>query len=255
MSPLTVLLINLLAFLARHMLFAGAAFVTSRLGQRLGRLRRIQSEPAALRQVLREMAWSASSGVVFVAAMAVLLATAENGYTRIYTDVSEYGTAWLFASIPCILILHDAYFYWTHRWMHELRILRPAHRLHHTFHNPTSWSAFSFHPGEALIEAGILPLVAWTLPVHPLALFAFTTLMTAQSVAIHCGFERTPGRRWLTSSWWMGSRAHNDHHRGQRGNYGLYLTFWDVAMGTDVPASTAAAGSGAPISTPQLRSA
>jgi sterol desaturase/sphingolipid hydroxylase (fatty acid hydroxylase superfamily) len=237
-SLLAAALSSLLLFWLRHGVFAAVASAVSGLGRRTGILRRVQCDAPAPRTVLREVLWSSASGAIFVAVATLLVLAAERGHTRIYMDLSTYGTGWLLASIACTLLAHDAYFYWAHRAMHEWRILRPAHRLHHDFTNPTSAAAFAFHPAEALIEAAILPIVAWTIPLHPLALFAFTTLMTAQSVVIHCGFELSPHRRHLVPlpDLWMGSRAHNDHHRGQRGNYGLYLTLWDVAMGTYVPA-------------------
>jgi sterol desaturase/sphingolipid hydroxylase (fatty acid hydroxylase superfamily) len=183
--------------------------------------------------MLREAAASALSGAVFVGSMGVLLLVSQHGYTRIYHDPAAHGTAWFVASIACMLFLHDAYFYWTHRLRHESRLFWRAHRLHHAFRSPTPWAAFASSPAEALIEAGVLPLIVWTIPVHPAALFCFTSIMTAQSVALHCGFELRLGRR---RSWWMGSRAHHDHHQGVRGNYGLYTTLWDVAMGTYVEA-------------------
>ena len=229
-STAAVLLINLLVFWTRHAVFAAVAFA----GHRLGLWRRIQPGAASRSQILREIASSAVSAAVFVVAMALLLAAAARGHTRIYRDIATYGVTWFFASIACCVLVHDAYFYWTHRLMHERRAFRNAHRLHHTFTSPTPWFAFSFHPGEALIEAGVLPLIAWTIPVHPLALFLFTSIMTAQSVAIHSGLALSPvaPSTALRGGWWLGSRAHDAHHRGARGNFGLYFTLWDLSMGT-----------------------
>ncbi len=237
-STPVVLLINLVAFWLRHALFAGIASVACRAGRGIGVLRRIQATPATREQKRREIASSAMSGVVFVGVMGALMLLSEHGYTRIYHDVDTYGTGWFVGSIGCMVLIHDAYFYWTHRLRHEVELFWRAHGLHHTFTNPTSWAAFASTPAEALIEAGVLPLIVWMIPVHPAAIFCFTSLMTAQSVALHCGFELRP-RSWRGA--WMGPRAHNDHHRGVRGNYGLYTTLWDLAMGTYVGAERAIA--------------
>jgi len=238
MSAVEILAIQMLIFWARHSILAGIVGLVSLTGRALGISHRIQAQQASKEIVFREILWSVSAGVILVLAMDLVLEAAERGYTRVYFDVSSRGLPWFFTSIGCALILHDAYFYWTHRLMHDWKALRQFHGLHHRFTNPTSWSAFSFHPVETLIATGILPLVAWTIPIHPLAFFCFTTLMTAQSVMLHCGSELTPSaRRGFASGIWMRSRSHNDHHRGARGNYGLYLTLWDIAMGTLVTRS------------------
>jgi lathosterol oxidase len=50
----------------------------------------------------------------------------------------------------------------------------------------------------------------------------------------HLGFELYPKnftRHWF-GKWINTSVAHNMHHQYFTGNYGLYFTLWDRAMGT-----------------------
>ena len=55
-------------------------------------------------------------------------------------------------------LMHRRAFYWMHRFMHLPGIFKAVHKVHHLSHNPSPWAAFSFHPLEAIIEAGILPV-------------------------------------------------------------------------------------------------
>ncbi|MEQ1746359.1 MAG: sterol desaturase family protein [Saprospiraceae bacterium] len=182
----------------------------------------------------REIGYSASTALIFGATAALCFATPLREYLRLYTDVSAYSIGYLIFSVPMILFLHDTYFYWCHRLMHHPRLYRRMHLTHHRSVNPSPWCAYAFHPFEAVVEAGILPLVLFTVPLHPIAVFAFITLMLWFNVYGHLGYELFPKKvydhplgRWLNSSVY-----HNLHHERFTGNYGLYFTFWDRWMGT-----------------------
>ena len=116
--------------------------------------------------------------------------------------------------------------------------------MHHKSVNPSPWAAYAFHPAEAVLEAGIFPLILFLIPAHPVALFSFVTLMLWFNVYGHLGYELFPAKlyrhplgRWLNSSVY-----HNLHHERFTGNYGLYFTFWDRWMGTLRPDSAAKVG-------------
>src|SRR3954462_7357189 len=98
------------------------------------------------------------------------------------------------ASILAYLLLHDAYFYWTHRWMHRPRPFRLAHAVHHASRPPTAWAAMSFHPLEALTGAIVIPILVFAIPIHFGALLAVLGVMTFMGVANHLGWEIFPAR-------------------------------------------------------------
>lgn len=182
----------------------------------------------------REIGYSALTALIFGLVAALCLATPLRQHTRLYADVSEYGVAYLVGSVVFIVFLHDTYFYWMHRLMHHPGLYRHIHLVHHKSVNPSPWAAYAFHPLEALLEAGILPVILFLIPVHPIALFAFITLMLWFNVYGHLGYELFPKKlyghplgRWLNSSVY-----HNLHHERFHGNYGLYFAFWDRWMGT-----------------------
>jgi lathosterol oxidase len=100
--------------------------------------------------------------------------------------------------------------------------------------NPSPWAAFAFHPYEAIIEAGIVVVIAFIMPVHPLALALFLLFMMVYNVYGHLGYELYPNgfsRSWL-GRWINTSVNHNQHHQFYKGNYGLYFLWWDRWMGT-----------------------
>ena len=197
-------------------------------------MRKIQQRFPRRADYLREIGYSALTAVIFAIMGWLWLGTPLRGYTRLYTDMHEYGIGYLVLSVLIMLLIHDTYFYWMHRLMHHPRLYPYLHRVHHLSVNPSPWAAYAFHPAEAVIEAGILPVLLLLLPIHPLALFGFVTIMLWFNVYGHLGYELFPRRlyrhplgRWLNSSVY-----HNQHHERFHGNYSLYFTFWDRWMGT-----------------------
>lgn len=118
--------------------------------------------------------------------------------------------------------------------MHSPKLFRTMHQLHHRSVYPTAFAAYSFHPTEALVEALIVSVIIFMIPVHPLAFFIFQSFSTAYNVYGHSGrefFPRGMNAHWL-GRWVNTSTAHSMHHARGRHNYGLYFTFWDRAMNT-----------------------
>jgi len=166
-----------------------------------------------------------------------LLSMKNAGYTLIYNNLSEWGWAWFVVSLALMLVLHDAYFYWTHRLMHHPKIFRHVHLVHHSSTNPSPWAAYSFHPLEAVIEAGIFVFIVFTIPAHGLALFFFLIYMIIRNVLGHLGIEFLP-KNFLKNPWfnWHTTTTHHDlHHKHFDHNYGLYFTWWDKWLGTEHP--------------------
>jgi sterol desaturase/sphingolipid hydroxylase (fatty acid hydroxylase superfamily) len=158
--------------------------------------------------------------------------------THLYLDVSAYGWPYFCFSLVAMLFLHDAYFYWSHRLSHASKVMfRRFHRIHHQSLNPTPYADIMFHPVDALVHAGFIPLFLFTLPVHPLALGLFLATVTVVNAVGHIGYEifpyhwlSRPGLRWISQA-----TSHNLHHSKVHCNYGLYFRFWDKLCGTYHP--------------------
>ncbi|HEU4718827.1 MAG TPA: sterol desaturase family protein [Bacteroidia bacterium] len=223
-------------FFLRYLVFAGGAWLFFYvLFRRKVLFKRIQEEFPPRSKIRTEILYSLLTFVIFACVGVILAWFRRHGYTQLYFHLSDYPLWWFFLSIPLMLLLHDAWFYWTHRFMHLKKIFPLFHKVHHLSNNPSPWASFSFHPLEAVVEAGILPLIAFTLPAHPLAILIFLLMMTVMNVIGHLGYEIFPSGFTKNSitKWSNTSTHHNMHHRLVKCNYGLYFNFWDRIMGTN----------------------
>jgi Delta7-sterol 5-desaturase len=188
-------------------------------------------------QMTREFWQSLRSIIVFSVVTVLIVFAALSGWTRLYPHIDRYGWVWYFVSIGIMILMHDAYFYWTHRAMHHRALYRHFHRTHHQSLDPTPWAAYSFSPLEALVQAGIGPLIIFTLPCHPSAFAIFMLWQISFNVFGHCGYELYP--RWFLNSpigFLLNSPTHHTlHHEQFVGNFSLYFNLWDRLFGTNCP--------------------
>ena len=187
-------------------------------------------------QIRKEIAWSLASALIYGAPAGLLAWGWQTlGWTKIYSNISDYPIWWLPASVLVYLMLHDTWFYWTHRWMHRPAIYKTMHAVHHASRKPTAWTAMSFHPSESLTGAVLIPALAMVVPIHYGALLAVLTIMTVMGVTNHMGWEIAP--RWLVhgriGQWLITASHHQRHHDKYLCNFGLYFRFWDRICGTD----------------------
>ena len=187
-------------------------------------------------QIAREIRWSLASAALYgVPAGVVAWGWQERGWTRIYTDTAAFPLWYVPLSVLLYLLAHDAWFYWTHRWMHRPRLFRVAHAVHHASRPPTAWAAMAFHPWEALTGAIVIPALVLLIPIHVAALGLVLAIMTLMGATNHMGWELFP--RALVHGWpgrWLITASHHQRHHQHYGcNYGLYFRFWDRLCGTN----------------------
>lgn len=222
--------------LIRYVLVAGVAFLLFYVwrNRRLRSLK-IQANYPSRGEMRREILYSLFSLAVFSLVGVLVFLMHRAGWAKFYFDISSRGWGYFVFSTVALIFAHDAYFYWTHRLMHWKPLFPLFHRVHHLSRTPTPWAAFSFHPLEAVIEAGIFPLWILLVPTHPLAALLWLLYMTGMNVLGHCGFEILPRgftRHPLTR--WHNTSVHHDmHHQHIHCNYGLYYNIWDRLMGTN----------------------
>lgn len=225
-----------------YLLGAGAIFLLLwiLLRRRLAH-RRIDPAFPEARHLRREILFSLASMGVFALIGVALTAATLAGWTQIYLAVGEHGWFYWGASIAALLVLHDTYFYWTHRLMHHRLLFRHFHRLHHRSHNPSPWAAYAFAPSEAVVEGLFLTIASFVLPLHPGAIMLFILHQIFRNALGHSGFEIFPAswQRHPVVKWINTTSHHHLHHSKGRGNYGLYFLWWDRLMGTEHPDSAA----------------
>jgi Delta7-sterol 5-desaturase len=218
----------------RYFIIAGFAFLLFYyLLRRTMASRRMQSRFPKWKDYGRDIGYSVMTILIF-ATMASLVFIVLKPYTNLHSDFDLYGTFYFYLCFPLMLIIHDAYFYGIHRLMHHPKLFRLIHRVHHQSTNPSPWTAYAFHPLEAVLEAGIIPLIAFTLPVYQPSLGLFLLFQFFYNVYGHLGYELYPKnfqRNWF-GRWVNTGTAHNQHHEHFHGNYGLYTLIWDRVFGT-----------------------
>ena len=202
--------------------------------RRLAANRRIQNRFPRWNDYAREVGYSIGSIALFAGMAVLIFHSPLTPYSRIYWDFSAHSMVYYGFTFIAMIVAHDTYFYWMHRLMHRKQIYRYVHRVHHLSTNPSPWAAYSFHPLEALVEAAILPVLAFTFPIHVSAFGFFFLFQILYNVYGHLGYELYPkgfNRHWL-GKWINTSVHHNLHHKHFNNSYGLYFTFWDRMMGT-----------------------
>lgn len=189
------------------------------------------------RQHWMEFRQSLISHGVFIVAGVLLWAIYRLGFSQIYESISDRGVAYYVLSYFILHVLHDTYFYWTHRALHEVSWLKRHHATHHISRAPSPLAAVSFSWAEAVVQAGFYVLVSMIVPMHWSMLILFYVFVAWISVLGHAGLEFWPNSlyRFPFGFTFNSLTAHNLHHFYGRGNYALYYRFWDEVCGTGHP--------------------
>ncbi len=220
----------------RYIFFAGIAFLIFYvlLRHRLF-YKKIQRRFPRYTDYFREIGYSFLTIAIFSFIVLELLGNPSiTRHTTYYKNISDYGWVYYFLAYPLMFVMHDAYFYFTHRLMHHKRLFRWFHLVHHQSTNPSPWAAYAFHPLEAVVEAGIVVVFLFTIPIHKTHLVIFFLMMIIYNVYGHLGYELYPKgfSRSRFGKWINTSVNHNQHHQYFKGNYGLYFLYWDRLFGT-----------------------
>jgi sterol desaturase/sphingolipid hydroxylase (fatty acid hydroxylase superfamily) len=185
----------------------------------------------------REARTAALASLIYALPAAVLVHAFKNGGTALTTAApsSLLGWLWIPGAVLTLMVLQDAYFYWTHRVMHLPVFYKRTHHTHHLSKQPSSFASFAFSGWEALVAAWFVPFLGFVIPMHIAAFAVFVLIATVQAVMNHAGWEVYP-KAFLdgpVGRWLITARHHNLHHTRFSRNYGLFFRFWDRLMGTD----------------------
>ena len=235
LDPAELWLTLVIADFARFLVIVVPAFfLLWVLGRRAFRRFLVQGRYPKAQHVRREMRYSLLSGLIFGTTGVGVHLGARHGYLGVYTDVGQHGWLYFGFTVALMIVLQDAYFYWTHRAMHHPVLYKHVHRVHHLSTNPSPWAAYSFAPAEAIAHAAFVPLFVAVMPVHESVLAIFMVYMTVRNVHGHTSMEFMP-KGFIRHGFWRSHTTvthHNQHHKKFQTNFGLYFTWWDRWMGT-----------------------
>ncbi len=223
---------------ARYVIFAvGVWLVLWVLLAPVLRVRKIRDETPPARQLMTEFGCSVRSIAIFSTVGLLTFGLQRAGLLPGPKIAQAWGPIWFWVSLGLMILAHDAWFYWTHRMIHDRRLFRAFHRRHHRSNNPSPFTAYSFDLGEAAINALFVPLWMLLVPTAWPVVGLFMLHQIVRNTIGHSGYELFPatrdGRPLLA---WLTTVTHHDLHHAQAGyNYGLYFSHWDRWMGTEHP--------------------
>lgn len=230
--------IMFLAVIGRYFILSGMFHLVFHVWLReQSQNRKISRKAYPAAQFRREIGWSLVTALIFALIGALTAVAWQRGHTAVYLNFDRYGAAYFAGSILAAMFIHETYYYWLHRWMHQPKVFRWVHKVHHQSQITSAWTAFSFHPLEGLLEALILPAILFVLPMHPYAIVIHLTIMTLSAAVNHLDVEIYPEKFYdhPVGKWLIGATHHHHHHQFYRFNFGLYFTFWDKWGKTESP--------------------
>lgn len=235
--PVIVTAIFFLVISARYFLVAGIFYGIFYIWFRKKfEVRKINRKSYKKGQFRSEIRYSLISSLLFSLAGCLTLILWQKGDTKVYSATDLYGWWYLGVSLLVYMVLQETYYYWLHRWMHQPAVFKLVHRVHHDSHIASPFTAFSFHPLEAILQALVLPLLLLIIPIHYGVLLFLLVIMTFSSVINHLDIEIYPKNSYkFWSKWVIGATHHSIHHQYYKYNYGLYFTFWDRIKRTESP--------------------
>jgi Delta7-sterol 5-desaturase len=198
--------------------------------------RKIQKRRATRADITRELLQSVRSCIVYIGVTVAVVWGINMGYLQQVGP--SFGLTKDLMLLVAMILVHDAYFYWTHRALHHPALYKRFHLAHHRSVTPTPFAAYSFSVGEATAMGFFVLIWQIFVPTPAMVLLPFLIFQITRNAMGHAGFELMP-RWWLATplTRWINTTTHHDlHHAGSfHHNYGLYFTFWDKMIGTEHP--------------------
>lgn len=198
---------------------------------------KVQQKDFDSKKIRHDVLWSIFNRLILSSITVAIAFFVLQDKTLLYTDINKFGLLYFFFSIALVVFIHETYFYAIHRLMHTRALMPRVHRLHHVSTDPTPFTGYAFHPLEAVLEFGFLPLIIFVLPMHINALLGWQLILLLFNIYDHLGFEIMP-RFWVTNpvtKYINTPTHHNMHHSKFNYNFGLYFNFYDRIFGTQHP--------------------
>ncbi|KAJ9136592.1 Lathosterol oxidase [Pleurostoma richardsiae] len=187
--------------------------------------RRLEYHPRFLKQQVRQEIASSMRAVPWINILTLPFFLAEvRGSSFLYTNVDDYGWAWMGVSTLLFMIWNDVMIYWIHRLEHHPSVYKYIHKPHHKWIVPTPWAALAFHPLDGYVQSLPYHVFVFICPVQKYLYMVLFVLVQVWTIFIHDGDMITG--HWLEK--FINSPAHHTlHHMYFNYNYGQYFTWAD----------------------------
>ncbi|ESO90099.1 hypothetical protein LOTGIDRAFT_218137 [Lottia gigantea] len=130
-------------------------------------------------------------------------------------------------------VIEDTWHYFLHFALHDRRIYKHIHKIHHHFQAPFGLTAEYAHPLETLILGFGFFLGILMFANHVVLLWAWVTIRLFETIDVHSGYDVPYLNIFHLIPFYAGSRFHDFHHKNFTGNYSSTFLWWDVIFGTD----------------------
>jgi lathosterol oxidase len=146
----------------------------------------------------------------------------EQGWSKLYYDISDYGYGYFFFSIfICWLFIETCAFY-VHAGAHIGWLYTKIHSVHHRYSAPTFWTISAMHPLEWIAHSSYIILPPF---IFPISLEAYVFVVACTFIA---GYWDHAGIRFPIDLPLHGSnRFHDDHHKYFHVNFGFTCSLFD----------------------------
>lgn len=181
---------------------------------------KLDSRPITLEQLKQELLLSASSIVIFGVGVIAPWALLQLGWAELALHSSLLQ---IVIELLVLLVWCEVYFYGVHWLLHRPQLQR-FHMEHHFGGISTPWSAFAFHPVEAVMLGGVIVLPMLVHDFSACSLLAVPVLSLLYSNIKHANYD---WKLMANNFFHRAAHRHHLHHHNTQGNYGFMFSFMD----------------------------
>jgi len=130
-------------------------------------------------------------------------------------------------------VIEDTWHYWVHRLMHDKRLYKYVHKVHHTYQAPFGMVAEYAHPVETIVLGMGFFIGILLTTNHVILLWSWVTFRLLETIDVHSGYDVPYLNPLHLIPGYAGARFHDFHHYNFVGNYSSTFIWWDWLLGTD----------------------
>jgi len=135
-------------------------------------------------------------------------------------------------SLVC-LVIEDTWHYFLHRALHDKRIYKHIHKIHHHFSSPFGMTAEYAHPAETMILGAGFFIGVMVTCNHIVLLWVWMVARLLETIEVHSGYDFPYINPYYLIPGYAGAKFHDFHHKNFNGNYASSFIWWDWIFGTD----------------------